>query len=96
MRSRKETHTGCDLRGNGSIALHVKMCYILPEQALEKCLPQGVCGSSSCNAYAQCSDITDDEAGNEQVHEIENQVVNLVLELLRVALSRGITIDRTC
>lgn len=96
MRSRKETHTGCDLCGNGSIALHVKMCYILPEQALEKCLPQGVCSSSSCNAYAQCSEITDDEAANEQVHEPEDQVANLVLELLRVALSRGIIIDRTC
>ena len=89
----KDTHTGCDLCSNGSIALHIEMCYILPEQALEKCLPQGVCGSSSCNAHAQCSEITDNEAGNKQVHEPEDQAANLVMELLRVALSGAIIVD---
>lgn len=94
MRSREEGRTGCDLCGNGSIALHVKMFDILPEQALQKGLPQRVCGSSSCNAHAQCSEITDDEAANEQVHEPKDQGANSALELLLVALSRGIVDDR--
>lgn len=96
MRSIKETLTGCDLCGNGSSALHVKMCYILPKQAPEKCLPQRVCGSSSRNAYGQRSDITDDEAADEQVYEVEDQSANSVMELLQVVLSRGIIDDRTC
>lgn len=95
MGSRKEARTACDLCGNGSIALHVKMFDILPEQALQKGLPQGICGSSSCDAHAQCSKITDDKAANEQVHEPKDQGVDSAFELLLVALCRGIVDDRT-
>lgn len=72
------------------------MRYLLPQQALQKRLSQGVCCSGSCNTYAQCCHVTDDEAGNEQIHEVEGQMIYIVLELPRVALADGIIVKRTC
>lgn len=74
------------------------MFYILRQQTLEECLPQRVCGSSCCDAYGQCPDITDDKTADEQVNEIEDQLVDLVSQLLGIAsiLFRSIPVDRTC
>ncbi len=63
------------------------MPYFLPQQALQKRLPQGACGSGSRNTYAKCCRVADDEAGNEQIHEVEDEMVDLGSELLRVALA---------
>jgi hypothetical protein len=68
------------------------MRYLLPQQALQKCLSQGVCCSGSCNTNAQCCHVTNNEAANEQIHEVEDQMVDLVLELPRVALADGIIV----
>ena len=94
MWSSGEARTGCDLCRSRPIPLHVKVRYVLPQQAFQKRLPQRVCCSSGCNARAQCCHIADDEAANEQIHEVEDQVVDTVLELLGVALANGIIVER--
>ena len=91
-----ETRTGCDLCRNRAIALHVKMRCFLPQQAIQKSLSQGICCSGSCDAYAQGCHVTDDKAADEKIHEVEDEVVDIVLKLLRVALAAGIIVKRTC
>ena len=65
------------------------MPYFLPQQTLQERLPQGACGSGSRNTYAKCCHVADDEAGNEQIHEVEDEMVDLGSEPLRVALAGG-------
>ncbi len=72
------------------------MPYFLPQQTLQKRLPQGACGSGSRNTYAKCCHVADDEAGNEQIHEVEDEMVDLGSELLRVALAGRKIVEGSC
>jgi len=72
------------------------MPYFLPQQTLQKRLPQGACGSGSRYTYAKCCHVADDEAGNEQIHEVEDEMVDLGSELLRVALAGRKIVEGSC
>lgn len=85
-----------NLRRGRSIVFFVEMPYFLPQQTLQKCLPQGACGPGSRNAYAKCSHIADDEAGKEQIHEVEDEMVDPGSELLGVALARREAVQGGC
>ena len=69
------------------------MPYLLSQRALQERLSQGACCSGSRSAYAQCCHITDNEAGNKKIHEVEDEMVDLVCELLRLTLADGITVQ---
>ncbi len=72
------------------------MPYFLPQQTLQKRLSQGACGSDSRNTYAKCCHVADDEAGNEQIHEVEDEMIDLGSELLRVALTGRKIAEGSC
>ena len=72
------------------------MPYLLPQRAHQERLSQGACCSGSRNTYTQCCHVTDDEASNEQIHEVKDEMVDPVCELLRVALANGIIVVRSC
>ena len=93
---RGESLTRRDLCRSRSIALLVKMPNLLPQRALHEGLSHGSCCSGSRNTYAKCCDIPDDEAGDEQIDEVEDEVVDVARELLRVAPTGGIVVQRSC
>lgn len=76
--------------------MHVKVRYILPQQGTKECLPERIRRSGSRNTNAQRADIADDEAGDEKIYEVENQMVDSVLERLRVHLAARVVTERTC
>lgn len=92
----REVLTGGDLCRSRPVALHVEMGYLLSQQALQEGFSQSICCSRSCNAYAHCCHVADDEACNEQIHKVENQLVDAGLELLRIALASGVVTERAC
>ena len=57
----------------------------LPQQTLQKRLSQRARGSGSRNTYAKSCDVANEEAGNEQIYEIKNEMVDLTSEMPRIA-----------
>ncbi len=72
------------------------MSYFLSQQTLQKHLSQEACSSDSRNTYAKCCHVVDDEASNEQIHEVENEMIDLSSELLRVALIDRKIAEESC
>ena len=72
------------------------MPYLLSQRALQVGLSQGGGCSGRRNTNAKRCHIADYEAGNEQIHKVEHKMVDVVCELLRVALADGIIAQRSC
>lgn len=68
----------------------------LPQQTLQKRFPHGACGSGSRDTYAKCCNVADEKAGNEQIHEVENEMVDLGSELMRIALAGREIVEGSC
>ena len=68
----------------------------LPEQTLQKRFPHGACGPSSRDTYEKCCNVADEEAGNEQIHKVENEMVDVRSELMRSALAGRKIVEGSC
>ena len=68
----------------------------LPQQTLQKRSPHGACGSRSRDTYAKCCNVADEEAGNEQIYEVENEMVDMGSELMRTALTGRKIVEGSC
>ena len=72
------------------------MPYFLPQQTLQKRFPHRACGSRSRDTYAKCCNVADEKAGNEQIHEVENEMVDMGSELMRIALAGRKVVESCC
>ena len=68
----------------------------LPQQTLQKRFPHGACGSRSRDTYAKCCNVADEKAGNEQIHKIENEMVDMCSELMCIALAGREIVEGSC
>ena len=62
---------------------------LLSQRAVHERLPQGTRCSGSRNTYAEGRNVPDDEAGNKEIYEVEDQMVDSIGEFLRVGLADG-------
>ena len=72
------------------------MPNFLPQETFQKRFPHGACGSRSRYTYAKCCNVADEEAGNEQIHEVENEMVDMGSELMRIALAGREIVECSC
>lgn len=75
------------LRRGRAVVFSIEVPDFLPEQAVEESLSQRAGSSGSRDANAECRNVADDEARNEQVNKVQNKCINRRSEFLGVGIA---------